>query len=292
MDDPQLIRAAGAVVWRHGNNEPEVVLIHRPKWADWSLPKGKLDLGEPTPAAAAREVNEETGLTVRLGPALPDQHYDVGDGAPRPKLVSYWAARARGDADLTRFEPNDEVDEARWLPLSQARQQLTYPHDAVLLESFARTSYDSSPLLVVRHAQAHSRKTWKGNDSERTLNGTGDRQAVALASLLTAYGVRRVLSSDAVRCVDTVLPFVNAASSRMRLVTALSEEASDTERIRVVMQRVLSGHGRIAICSHRLVLPDIFSALGLEPVAMSPADVVVVHRSGGRAVAVEHHSAP
>lgn len=292
MDDPQLIRAAGAVVWRHGSNEPEIVLIHRPKWADWSLPKGKLDPGELTPAAAAREVNEETGLTVRLGPALPDQHYDVGDGAPRPKLVSYWAARARGDADLTRFEPNDEVDEARWLPLSQARQQLTYPHDAVLLESFARTSYDSSPVLVVRHALARSRKTWKGNDSERTLNGTGDGQAVALAPLLTAYGVRRVLSSDAVRCVDTVLPFVNAAGPRMRLVTAFSEEASATERIRVLMQRVLSGRGRVAICSHRLVLPDIFSALGLEPVAMSPADVVVLHRSGGRVEAVEHHAAP
>ncbi len=292
MEDSQPIRAAGAVVWRYGINEPEIVLIHRPRWQDWSFPKGKLDPGELTPVAAAREVREETGLAVRLGVALPEQRYGVGDGAPRPKRVYYWAARARGDADLTGFEANGEVDEACWLPLSQARQRLSYPHDVALVDSFAQTPYKSSPLLVVRHAQARSRKAWRGDDSERTLNGSGDRQATALAPLLAAYGVRRVVSSDASRCVDTVLPFVNATGAKLRLDAALSEEATDPGRIRVRMQRALSGRSRLAICSHRLVLPDIFAALGLDPIAMSPAEAVVVHRAAGRVVAVEHHPAP
>jgi len=292
VEHAQPIRAAGAVIWRHGSTEPDIVLIHRPRWADWSFPKGKVDPGELMPATAVREVSEETGLTVRLGSALPDQHYEVGDGAPHPKLVSYWTARAVGDADLTRFEANSEVDEVCWLPLSQARQRLSYPHDAALLETFAQASYASSPLLVVRHAQAHSRKAWRGSDSKRTLNGSGGRQAVALSPLLAAYGVRRVVSSDAVRCVDTVLPFVNANGAKLGLESALSEKAVDLERIRARMQRALNGRSRVAFCSHRQVIPDVFAALGLEPIEMAPADAVVLHRAAGRVVAVEHHRAP
>lgn len=292
MTPPLPIRAAGAVVWRYGSTEPEIVLIHRPRWADWSLPKGKLDPGEAAPAAAMREVWEETGLLVRLGVPLPDQHYEVGDGQPRPKVVSYWAARPRGDADLSRFQPNDEVDEACWLPVSQALQRLTYAHDAVMLETFAQTSYASSPLIVVRHAQAHDRQTWKGDDSERTLNAAGAAQAIGLSTLLRAYGVRRVVSSDAARCVDTVRPFVNANGVKLRLDSDISEEAADPDRVRSLLQRALSSLRPVAFCSHRQVLPEIFAALGREPTEMSPADAVVLHRTDGRVVAVEHHRAP
>lgn len=286
------IRAAGAVVWRFGSTEPEVVLIHRPRWADWSLPKGKLDEGESTPAAAVREVWEETGLRVRLGVPLPDQHYEVGDGQPRPKSVSYWTARPRGEADLSRFQRNDEADVACWSPLSEALQRLSYPHDAVLLETFAQTSYASSPLIVVRHAQAHNRKTWNGDDSERTLNAAGEAQAARLSPLLTAYGIRRVVSSDAVRCVDTVLPFVNADRVKLRLNTGISEDAADPARIRALMQRAIRNRRPIALCSHRPVLPEIFASLGLGSIEMSPADAVVLHRAHGHVVAVEHHRAP
>jgi len=285
------IRAAGAVVWRYGSIEPEVVVIHRPRWSDWSLPKGKLDPGESAPAAAVREVLEETGLRVRLGVPLPDQHYHVGDGQPRPKIVSYWAARAGSDADLRRFQPNDEVDKVRWLPLSVAQQRLSYGHDVGLVEGFAQAAYDSSPLLVIRHAQARDRKTWRGEDSERTLNAAGSRQAIALSPLLAAYGVRRVVSSDAALCVDTVLPFANATRAKVELDPNLSEQCADPGRIAKRLSTALADRRRIAYCSHRPVLPDVFVALGIEPRAMSAADVVVLHRADGAVVATEHHAA-
>ncbi len=286
------IQAAGAVVWRPGGAEPEVVLIHRPRWSDWSFPKGKLDPGESAPAAAVREVLEETGLRVRLGVPLPDQHYHVGDGQPRAKVVSYWAARAGADTDLGQFRPNDEVDEVGWIPLSQARQQLSYVHDVGLVEAFSQTVYDSSPLLVLRHARARNRKTWKKDDSSRPLSAEGSRQATALSPVLAAYGVRRVISSDAVRCADTVLPFVNATRAKITLETALSEQRQNAQRIRKRLTTAMESRRRIAVCSHRLVLPEIFSALGVEPIAMSAADVVVLHRESGVVVAIEHHQSP
>lgn len=289
----ELIRAAGAVVWRPGRGGPEVVLIHRPRHPpDWSLPKGKVDADELAPAAAVREVWEETGLRVRLGIPLPDQHYEVGDGDKRPKLVSYWTARLRGTADLATFQANKEVDEVGWFALPEAARRLSYPHDVALVETFAQTPYDSDPFFLVRHAKARRRSAWAGDDSDRPLNAAGLRQAARLPPLLTAYGVRRVVSSDAVRCVDTVLPFVNAHRVQLRLDGALSQESARRGRIRALMRRALSGRGRLAFCSHRPVLPDIFAALGLEPMSISPAASVVLHRKQGEVVAVEHHPPP
>ncbi len=291
MAHHELIRAAGAVVWRHDGSEPEVVVIHRPKWSDWSLPKGKVDPDELAPEAAVREVQEETGLRVRLGLPLPDQSYRVGDGQ-QPKVVSYWAAQPVKGTDLAVFQANDEVDEVCWLPLAEAASTLAYPHDVALIEKFAQAPYDSEPLLVVRHAQARRRSAWKGDDSERPLSAAGRREAARLPRLLAAYGVRRVVSSDAARCVDTVLPFVNSQRVELRLDSALSQESAHRGRIRDLMRRALGGQGRLAICSHRPVLPDIFSALGLEPMKLPPAAVVVLHRKPGEIVAVEQHPPP
>ncbi len=291
MAPTRLIRAAGAVVWRHGSHEPEVVLVHRPRYGDWSLPKGKLDQGELSPVAAVREVREETGLQVALGVPLPEQRYEVGasDAEPRPKVVNYWAARAGDDSDLSRFEPNDEVSDARWVSISSALRKLSYPHDVQLVRRFAKAAYASSPLVLVRHAEAQSRKAWKGDDSERTLNDDGYAQTEHITALLQVYAIRRVVSSDAVRCVDSVLPFANASGARMRLDPALSEAAADPRRIHRRLGKALAGSKRVAYCSHRPVLPEMYAALGLDPIAMSPADVVVLHRAKGKIVATEHH---
>ncbi len=279
-------------MWRRGRQEPELLLIHRQRYDDWTFPKGKLDTGESAPAAAVREVEEETGVRIRLGLPLPDQHYTVGgDDGPRAKLVSYWAARAPADSDVSSYEANDEVDEVRWSELSRAGERLTYPRDIDLLEPFARLPHGSAPLLIVRHAESHSRESWAGDESERPLSAAGKRQSTALASLLAAYGVRRVVSSDALRCVDTVLPFVNAAVTAVKLDPGLSEQELDPTVVARRMRRALEGQARVAFCTHRPVLPLIFENLRMQPFPVAPADVVVVHRLRGEVIAVEHHRA-
>src|SRR6476661_918049 len=115
-----LVRAAGCVVWRYGSNEPEVLVVNRPRWNDWTFPKGKLEPGEKTITAAAREVEEETGLRVWLGARLRDDHYNLSSG--QPKVVSYWCAQPPRKANITGYEPNSEIDKVEWLSLSQARR--------------------------------------------------------------------------------------------------------------------------------------------------------------------------
>jgi 8-oxo-dGTP diphosphatase len=126
---PDLVEAAGCVLWRRapGGTGIEIALVHRPKYDDWSHPKGKLHHGETPREAALREVLEETGMTCALGPRLPTAHY-LAKG--RPKAVSYWAAEATGG----HFTPNGEVDRILWLPPAEARTHLTHPIDGPLLD--------------------------------------------------------------------------------------------------------------------------------------------------------------
>jgi 8-oxo-(d)GTP phosphatase len=132
MSAEAVVRAAGGVVWRPGaGGIPEVAVVHRPAYDDWSLPKGKLQEGEREDEAALREVREETGFMCRLERALSTNSYR--DRRGRPKVVSYWAMRpVRG-----RFRPTKEVDELRWVPLPEALQLLTYDHDRALLRELA-----------------------------------------------------------------------------------------------------------------------------------------------------------
>jgi 8-oxo-dGTP diphosphatase len=127
---PGPVRAAGAVLWRPGPRPgtPLIALVHRPRYDDWTLPKGKLKRDEDFPAAALREVKEETGMDCELGRALPPVHYRVGD---RWKVVRYWVARATAGA----FESNDEVDRLLWLEPADARSGLTYRHDRPLVDA-------------------------------------------------------------------------------------------------------------------------------------------------------------
>jgi 8-oxo-dGTP diphosphatase len=124
------VNAAGGVVWRRAGDGVEVLVVHRPRYDDWSLPKGKLDPGEGFEEAALREVEEETGIVCELGSALPDVTYEDHKG--RAKLVRYWtmAAPPGGGSDFTA---NDEVDELRWLPVAEARQLLSYEPDRGLI---------------------------------------------------------------------------------------------------------------------------------------------------------------
>jgi len=118
------VKAAGGVPVKDGL----VALVHRPKYDDWTLPKGKLDRGESFEEAAVREVEEEASLTCRLGPQLSETRYRDNKG--RPKVVRWWAMEVESEVP---FEPNDEVDELRWLRPAEAAAALTYERDRVLV---------------------------------------------------------------------------------------------------------------------------------------------------------------
>ena len=126
-DDPTLVRAAGCMVWRPGSDGPEVLVVHRDRYDDWSFPKGKLEPGETEQACALREVKEETNATGDLGAELPLVSYIDHKG--REKTVHYWLLRYTGG----EFEPNDEVDKVKWLTASKAASRLSYAHDIELL---------------------------------------------------------------------------------------------------------------------------------------------------------------
>jgi 8-oxo-dGTP diphosphatase len=133
MPDPEPeVRAAGGAVWRRDGAGARWAVIHRPRYDDWSLPKGKLDPGERFEQAAVREVDEEIGVRCGLGPELPATRYR--DHKDRDKVVRYWLMEA---VDVPEFTPNDEVDELRWLPYDEARALLSYPRDRELLEAAA-----------------------------------------------------------------------------------------------------------------------------------------------------------
>lgn len=136
-----LVQAAGGFVWREKHGEWQVLLVHRPRYDDWSLPKGKADPGETPEQTALREVEEETGFTCTLTAPAGEVRYVDSKG--RPKIVRYWhmePARTKHE-----FMPNDEVDQLRWCPAHQAAKLLSYDHDRKLLRKVARR--DGAPDL-------------------------------------------------------------------------------------------------------------------------------------------------
>ena len=153
------IRAAGGVVWRRvdgidGESGVEVAVIHRPRYGDWSLPKGKVSAGESDLEGAVREVLEETGFHVRVGRGLGETRYvKSGGGGMRPKVVRWWAMQAEEGT----FSATHEVDELRWLSLAEAADQVSRDTDRDVLERFARGTAPTRTVLLVRHGIGRER---------------------------------------------------------------------------------------------------------------------------------------
>lgn len=280
------VLAAGAVVTRKGG---DVVLVHRPKYDDWSFPKGKLDPGEHVTAAAVREVAEETGLHIRLGPPLRAQRYQIENGEPRLKRVYYWVGRVVGDDDVSSYRVNDEIDEVVWLPIEEARRRLQYDYDRATLEEFETRRKKTFPLVILRHGRAKSRKSWNKDDRERPLTKAGEFQAEQVVPVLGAYGVTHLLTSSSRRCWRTVAPYADVAGLDMDDTDDLSEQDATPELVAQQMQKLLGAKEASVVCTHRPVLPMVFEALGLEPQPLAPGSVYVVHHRRGRIVATEHH---
>jgi 8-oxo-dGTP diphosphatase len=286
------IEAAGAVVFRRPKpGRREVLLVHRPKYDDWSFPKGKLDRGEHVTVAGVREVEEETGLRVRLGRPLRTQRYRVDRGWKR---VHYWVARVRDGAsdDVTGYQRAGEIDEVAWVPVGEAMKRLTYPHDRGTLREAVEARKKTDALVVLRHGEARARGSWQGPDPQRPLLAAGKRQAEKVAAVLAAYGVSRIVSSPSARCTQTVEPYAAAADVRLETATLLSEEGAvedATTALLLGLAQELPAHGSLVVCSHRPVLPMLFTALGLRKLALEKGELAVAHLRKGKVVAVERH---
>lgn len=281
-----VVIAAGAVVLRKRNGG-EVLLVHRPKYDDWSWPKGKQDAGEHVAATAVREVVEETGVEITLGRPLPPQLYKVGSG--RTKYVHYWVGRVVGDEDVSGYPANDEIDQVAWLGFDKARRMLTYADDVALLDEAVGRRKRTQALVVLRHARARKRTSWSGPDSERPLTDVGRLQAHSLVPFLSAYGVSRVVSSDSLRCLRTVTPYARDHVLPVEAVPGINEGDSTPASVARTVADLLGRRESSVICSHRPVLPLIFAELGVEEEPLAPGELVVCHHRKGRVVATERH---
>ncbi len=290
MSRERLVEAAGAIVLRYPKGRrPQVLVIHRPSYNDWSLPKGKLDPDEYLAAAAVRETMEETATIIRLRHPVDRIQYPIPSGTKR---VAYWLGTATGQR---RFRPNSEVDRRVWLSVPSALKRMTYADERQLLEQ-AVTLPDTTPLLIVRHGKAMERKHWSGKDQLRQLSSRGRRQSKRLVPLLDAYGITELDSSASTRCMTTLAPYAKAKRLDVQGWATLSEEkAKDNPDAvlklmhRLIRQTAASGVPR-AICGHRPVLPLMLEALGVPARPMLTAAVLVAHLSpDGETVSVEWH---
>ena len=256
------VEAAGAVLWRPGLDGPELALIHRPRYDDWSFPKGKQEPGEHIQLTAVREVFEETGQRVVLGRRLPAISYQLTTGAT--KRVRYWAARALPERETgSRFEPNHEVDRLAWLTPEEALGRLTRRLDAMVLNAFLAAPVDTVPIVLLAHGTAERRSRKYPDDRLRPLTAQGLAQAEALAGLLACFGRLEIVSSPAVRCVDTVRPFAGSQRTIIDVDPALTGAAhAAAPRAAASWIRVLIAEGEpTVVCSEREVLDGLLAAV-------------------------------
>ena len=291
MTEQGLIVAAGAVVLRRRAGVGEVLLVHRPKYDDWSLPKGKLDPGEDVRTAAVREVLEESGAWVRLGPPLSDQAYTL-DGGSRTKVVRYWVGRLMEDHEASTYPANDEVDEVRWVPLEEAAGVLTYSRDAETVAEAGQFLRKTYPLVVLRHARAVAREQWQDDDAERPLTAYGEEQAERLRPTLASYGIERLVSSSSRRCWTTVAPYGVLSGVGIEETDELSEVHWTPEGVDAEVAGLLDGGQATVVCTHRKVLPRLLEALHLDGCELDKGAMVVLHHRHGRIAAIERIPAP
>lgn len=287
------IHAAGAVLWRPRKGSVDVALIHRPRYDDWSLPKGKVDPGETEPVTAVREIFEETGQHAQLGRRLGTVGYPVNQGV---KKVRYWTARAL-DGD---FEPNDEVDDLVWLPVDAAIKQLHYPQDRKILRRFAKMPADTQTVLIVRHANAGRRSRFSGDDRQRPLDKTGRAQAEALTDQLLAFGASTVYAAERLRCVQTVEPLAAELDVAIHHEPALTEEAyaDNPKQARRRVLEIAKLVGTPVICTQGKVIPDLIrwwcdrESVRPDKSRNRKGSTWVLSLAGGRLIAADHLGSP
>lgn len=300
------VLAAGALCWRRDGDAVRVLLVHRETHGDVSLAKGEVEPGESLPETAVREAREETGLDLALGAPLGTTSYTLENG--REKRVNYWAAHVETAPAATRDD--DEVSRLEWRSLAEARGAVTYDDDVELLDRFAALLDEgiarTFAVIALRHASALPLGAWDGPDATRPLLHRGHEQARAIARGIAAFGLRRILSSTATRCLQTVAPLPELTRLDVHESDTVSQDAHEagTASLAPRVASLLEQRETTLVCSHGPVIPALLAELAAQThhdftrelrdaSGLSTAEFTVVHLSAEtpspRIVAVETH---
>jgi len=301
--------AAGAVCWRVVDGKIKVLLIHRTRHKDISLPKGKLDPGEVLPQTAVREIAEETGLQVALGVPLGVTNYVMPNH--REKVVHYWAAEVTEEAVLnSTFVPNNEVAALEWMPVARAIASISYKRDGEILKRFQALVDDgltgTFAIIALRHAKAIPAFDFDGRDAARPLTHRGELEARSIVAGLSAFGPMSIRSSTALRCQQTVAPTAEALGLTVKKTDSISQDAFEngTSDIRGQVGKRVRRRVTSILCSHGPVLPEIMREVALATGSTKLASIsragdlpvagyTVIHlsrdRPGAGIIAIETH---
>lgn len=310
-----LVRAAGAIVWRFragftrveprigqiiDPNDIEVLVVHRPRYNDWSWPKGKVESGELLAAAAVREVEEETGEVIRLGAPLTIQRYRLGNG--HIKEVHYWVGRQAGGSPAARIRPpvqrasHKEIDDCRWVSVADAHEMLTRRGDRRLLSEVCALAESgvlvTEPVLLMRPAQTVERERWEGVLGERHLTRAGVRQSLDAIDVLAAFGVQEIHSSQWNCAQLSLAPYACTTGLHTHTYSELTEPAimSNPEGMSAFICSLIKNvHSPAVVAVHRQALPgvietlrrhadiDVRASLPTSEPALRPAEILVAH---------------
>ena len=294
--ESSVIQAAGAVLWRYSKTKKiEIALVHRPRYDDWSLPKGKVEEKESHIACAYREVSEETGFKAIFGPEIGMATYKSPEGK---KVVRYWSAQAVGEAEGS--VDKNEIDEILWLEVKDARKKLTLDDDREIVDFFIDFGVGTTPLVLLRHAKALKRSDWDGEDSDRPLDNLGQLQAKRLLHEFYPYNISEIHSSDAYRCMQTVEDLSRVLKLSCIIGLDLSEDAysKDKEAALEYVYTLMKPDRNVLICSHNPILPKVLKNLVGKKYfkeldsKLEPAEAWVVHHRDGEVVSVDWLEAP
>jgi len=289
-----MIRAAGALLWRETTERTiEIALIHRPKYDDWTLPKGKIEEGETALQCSYRELIEETGITASFTRQLGTVEYEESG---QRKRVIFWAAQCALDA--SQFIANEEVDQLEWLSPERALSKASHESDQQMIENFLSQSPRTDTLIILRHTKALERGDWDEEDSQRTLDELGFDQAQLLIKHLEPFAIEEIYTSDFTRCVQTVTPLAHSRGLSITQVPSLNEYTFNEDPLRAVSfaNALKQDEKNILICSHNPVIPTMLRGIlntklkNKDLIKLEPGDAWIVHRVQGEIVGLDYLS--
>jgi 8-oxo-dGTP diphosphatase len=289
-----MIRAAGALLWRETEDlKVEIALIHRPKYDDWTLPKGKIEEGETALQCAYRELIEETGIKARFTRQLGTVEYEESG---QRKRVIFWAAHCAPNTGV--FVANEEVDQLEWSTPESALAKATHDSDRQMIESFLSQPHRTDTLIILRHTKALERGDWDEEDSQRTLDEIGFDQAQLLIKHLEPFAIDEIYTSNYLRCVQTVTPLSHSRGLNVTQVPSLNEETFNEDPLRSVSfaNALKQDEKNILICSHNPVIPTMLRGIlntklrNRDLIKLEPGDAWIVHRVRGEIVGLDYLS--